>query len=296
MAFLGKLFSALSHTRSSISDALEMLTSHKISSEILEEFENCLIGADLGIQTVDEILGIIHKNNQSDFYTHVEDYLVSILPDSPGVQGGSDSLSVIMVVGVNGTGKTTTVAKLANYYLGQGKKVLLVGCDTYRAAAVEQLAIWANRLNIRLVCNEKSQEPSAVLYDGMAAGKALGSEIIIVDTAGRLHTNKNLMQELAKMERVVKNKFSHYDLSSLITIDANLGQNSFIQAKEFSDHIKLDGAVLTKMDGTAKGGIIFSLYRGLGIPVQFIGIGEDLSDFLSFNREDYVKSLFGRNK
>ena len=296
MAFLGKLFSALSHTRSSISDALEMLTSHKISPEILEEFENCLIGADLGIQTVDEILEIIHKNNQSDFYTHVEDYLVSILPDSPGLQGRSDSLFVIMVVGVNGTGKTTTVAKLANYYLGQGKKVLLVGCDTYRAAGVEQLAIWANRLNIRLVCNEKSQEPSAVLYDGMAAGKALGSEIIIVDTAGRLHTNKNLMQELAKMERVVKNKFSHYDLSSLITIDANLGQNSFVQAKEFSDYIKLDGAVLTKMDGTAKGGIIFSLYRGLGIPVQFIGIGEDLSDFLSFNREDYVKNLFGRNK
>ena len=296
MAFLGKLFSALSHTRSSISDALEMLTSHKISPEILEEFENCLIGADLGIQTVDEILVIIHKNNQSDFYTHMEDYLVSILPDSPGLQGRSDSLFVIMVVGVNGTGKTTTVAKLANYYLGQGKKVLLVGCDTYRAAGVEQLAIWANRLNIRLVCNEKSQEPSAVLYDGMAAGKALGSEIIIVDTAGRLHTNKNLMQELAKMERVVKNKFSHYDLSSLITIDASIGQNSFIQAKEFSDYIKLDGAVLTKMDGTAKGGIIFSLYRGLGIPVQFIGIGEDLSDLLSFNREDYVKNLFGRNK
>ena len=296
MAFLGKLFSALSHTRSSISDALEMLTSHKISPEILEEFGNCLIGADLGIQTVDEILGIIQKNNQSDFYTHVKDYLGSILPNSHGVQGGADSLSVIMVVGVNGAGKTTTVAKLANYYLDQGKKVLLVGCDTYRAAGVEQLAIWANRLNIRLVCNEKSQEPSAILYDGMAAGKALGSEIIIVDTAGRLHTNKNLMQELAKMERVVKNKFSNYDLSSLITIDANLGQNSFIQAKEFSDHIKLDGAVLTKMDGTAKGGIIFSLYRGLGIPVKFIGVGEDFSDFLSFNREDYVKSLFGRNK
>jgi fused signal recognition particle receptor len=296
MAFLGKLFSALSHTRSSISDALEMLTSHKISPEILEEFENCLIGADLGIQTVDEILGIIQKNNQSDFYTHVKDYLGSILPNSIGVLGESDSLSVIMVVGVNGAGKTTTVAKLANYYLDQGKKVLLVGCDTYRAAGVEQLAIWANRLNIRLVCNEKSQEPSAILYDGMAAGKALGSEIIIVDTAGRLHTNKNLMQELAKMERVVKNKFSNYDLSSLITIDANLGQNSFIQAKEFSDHIKLDGAVLTKMDGTAKGGIIFSLYRGLGIPVKFIGVGEDFSDFLSFNREDYVKSLFGRNK
>ena len=296
MAFLGKLFSALKHTRSSISDALEMLTGQKISPETLEELENCLVGADLGVQTVDEILGIIQKNIQSDFYTHVEDYLVSILPDSPGLQGRSDSLFVIMVVGVNGTGKTTTVAKLANYYLGQGKKVLLVGCDTYRAAGVEQLAIWANRLNIRLVCNEKSQEPSAVLYDGMTAGKALGSEIIIVDTAGRLHTNKNLMQELAKMERVVKNKFSHYDLSSLNTIDASIGQNSFIQAKEFSDYIKLDGAILTKMDGTAKGGIIFSLYRGLGIPVQFIGIGEDLSDFLSFNREDYVKNLFGRNK
>ncbi len=296
MAFLGKLFSALKHTRSSISDALEMLTGQKISPETLEELENCLVGADLGVQTVDEILGIIQKNIQSDFYTHVEDYLISILPDSPDVQNGSDVQSVIMVVGVNGTGKTTTVAKLANYYLGLGKKVHLVGSDTYRAAAVEQLTIWANRLNVRLVCNEKSQDPSAVLFDGMAAGKSLGSEIIIVDTAGRLHTNKNLMQELAKMERVVKSKFSHYKLSVLITIDANLGQNSFIQAKEFSDHIKLDGAVLTKMDGTAKGGIIFSLYRGLGIPVKFIGIGEDLSDFLLFNREEYVKSLIGRNK
>ena len=220
----------------------------------------------------------------------------SILPQGTIESGDINGKIVIMVVGVNGTGKTTTTAKLAHYYQNLGKKVILVGCDTYRAAALEQLDTWAKRLDIRMICNEKSQEPSAVLFDGMTAADTFSSDIVIVDTAGRLHTNKNLMEELAKMERVISNKFSHYKLTTFITIDANLGQNSFLQANRFNDYIKIDGVVLTKMDGTAKGGIIFSLYRELGIPVQFIGVGEDLRDLILFNRKEYVNSLLGKNE
>ena len=296
MVFLGKLFSALNNTRNSISNALSVLKKKEVTTKLLEDIESSLIIADLGIKTVDDIIDIVKNTKKSDFIPKVEDYLESILPEGRIESGDINGKIVIMVVGVNGTGKTTTTAKLAHYYQSLGKKVILVGCDTYRAAALEQLDTWAKRLNIRMICNEKSQEPSAVLFDGMTAADTFSSDIVIVDTAGRLHTNKNLMEELAKMERVISNKFSHYKLTTYITIDANLGQNSFLQANRFNDYIKIDGVVLTKMDGTAKGGIIFSLYRELGIPVQFIGVGEDLRDLILFNRKEYVNSLLGKNE
>ena len=296
MVFLGKLFSALNNTRNSINNALSVLKKKEVTTELLEDIESSLIIADLGIKTVDDIIDIVKNTKKSDFIPKVEDYLESILPDVTIESGDVNEKMVIMVVGVNGTGKTTTTAKLAHYYQNLGKKVILVGCDTYRAAALEQLDTWAKRLDIRMICNEKSQEPSAVLFDGMTAADTFSSDIVIVDTAGRLHTNKNLMEELAKMERVISNKFSHYKLTTFITIDANLGQNSFLQANRFNDYIKIDGVVLTKMDGTAKGGIIFSLYRELGIPVQFIGVGEDLRDLILFNRKEYVNSLLGKNE
>ena len=296
MVFLGKLFSALNNTRNSINNALSVLKKKEVTTELLEDIESSLIIADLGIKTVDDIIDIVKNTKISDFIPKVEDYLESILPEGSIDSGDINGKIVIMVVGVNGTGKTTTTAKLAHYYQNLGKKVILVGCDTYRAAALEQLDIWAKRLDIRMICNEKSQEPSAVLFDGMTAADTFSSDIVIVDTAGRLHTNKNLMEELAKMERVISNKFSHYKLTTFITIDANLGQNSFLQANKFNDYTKIDGVVLTKMDGTAKGGIIFSLYRELGIPVQFIGIGEDLRDLILFDRKEYVNSLLGKNK
>jgi len=198
-----------------------------------------------------------------------------------------------MVVGVNGTGKTTSAAKLANYYKSLGKKVLLVGADTYRAAAAEQLKIWANRVDVNIVCNEKSQQPSAVLFDGLTAAQSQGVDITIVDTAGRLHTYKNLMAELEKMYRVVESRFPEYEIHSLITLDASLGQNSLIQAREFANTVQVDGAVLTKMDGTAKGGIVFPLFKELNIPVKFIGVGEDLDDLIVFNRNEYVQGLLG---
>ena len=296
MVFLGKLFNALNNTRNSISNALSVLKKKEVTTELLEDIESSLIIADLGIKTVDDIIDIVKNTKKSDFIPKVEDYLESILPEGRIESGDINGKIVIMVVGVNGTGKTTTTAKLAHYYQNLGKKVILVGCDTYRAAALEQLDTWAKRLDIRMICNEKSQEPSAVLFDGMTAADTFSSDIVIVDTAGRLHTNKNLMEELAKMERVISNKFSHYKLTTFITIDANLGQNSFLQANRFNDYIKIDGVVLTKMDGTAKGGIIFSLYRELGIPVQFIGVGEDLRDLILFNRKEYVNSLLGKNE
>ena len=296
MVFLGKLFSALNNTRNSINNALSVLKKKEVTTELLEDIESSLIIADLGIKTVDDIIDIVKNTKKSDYIPKVEDYLESILPEGTIESVDINGKIVIMVVGVNGTGKTTTTAKLAHYYQNLGKKVILVGCDTYRAAALEQLDTWAKRLDIRMICNEKSQEPSAVLFDGMTAADTFSSDIVIVDTAGRLHTNKNLMEELAKMERVISNKFSHYKLTTFITIDANLGQNSFLQANRFNDYIKIDGVVLTKMDGTAKGGIIFSLYRELGIPVQFIGVGEDLRDLILFNRKEYVNSLLGKNE
>jgi fused signal recognition particle receptor len=200
---------------------------------------------------------------------------------------------VIMVVGVNGTGKTTSAAKLAKLYKDLGNDVTLVAADTYRAAAVEQLRIWSNRANTRLVCNEKATEPSAVLFDGLTSALSNNSDIVIVDTAGRLHTYDNLMSELEKMHRISTKRFPQFIVKNIITIDSLLGQNSIVQAEQFNNHVPLDGAILTKLDGTAKGGIVFSLYKKLKIPVQYIGVGEELSDLEMFDPMKYVDGLFG---
>jgi len=174
-----------------------------------------------------------------------------------------------------------------------GQTVTLIAADTYRAAAVDQLKIWGNRVGCNLVCNEKTAEPTSVLFDGLESARANKSDVVIVDTAGRLHTYSNLMAELAKMYRVVENRFPEFTLRSLIVMDASLGQNSIIQAKEFGKHVKLDGAILTKLDGTARGGIVFPLFQELGIPVEFIGIGEDLYDLEHFDPNAYVDGLLG---
>jgi fused signal recognition particle receptor len=295
MPFVGKVFKALKRTRETISDAFDSVRKQKISIESLDELEESLILADIGLGTVEKVVDVIKKSKQDNFILEVENFLISILPENQNDKSYFSKPMVILMVGVNGTGKTTSCAKLAKYYKSQGKKVLMIAADTYRAAAVDQLKIWSNRLDVELIYNESSNQPSAILFDGLTAAKAQDSDIIIVDTAGRLHTSKNLMSELEKMYRLAKKNFSSFNINSLITLDASLGQNSLIQAKDFARIVQLDGAILTKMDGTAKGGIVFPLYNESNISVKFIGAGEDLDDLFRFNRNEYVQSILGTN-
>ena len=296
MALVGKLFKALKRTRETISDAFDSVRKQKVSIESLDQLEEILILADIGFKNVENILDVVKKNKEDNFITSVENYLISILPKNQNDKDYNSTPNVIFMVGVNGTGKTTSSAKLAKYYKSQGKKVLMIAADTYRAAAIDQLKIWSSRLDVEIIYNESSNQPSAVLFDGLTAAKSQGSDIVIVDTAGRLHTSKNLMSELEKMYRLSQKNFSSFNINSLITLDASLGQNSLIQAKDFASKVQLDGAILTKMDGTAKGGIIFPLYSESNIAVKFIGAGEDLDDLFIFNRDEYVQSFLGTNK
>ena len=293
MALIGKIFQALHRTRESVSNAFDKVIQRKVSPESLEELENTLISADMGVATVQAILKVVEKHRKDNLIHKVSDYLISILPQNNNGKILHTNPTALMVVGVNGTGKTTTAAKLAHYYKSLDKKVLLIGADTYRAAAAEQLKIWANRLDVKIIYNEQSQQPSGVLFDGLSAAQNQSIDVVIIDTAGRLHTYKNLMRELEKMYLMVESRFPNFKIHPLIMLDASLGQNSLIQAREFSDYVQMDGAILTKMDGTAKGGIIFPLYKELGIPVKFIGVGEDLDDLYVFNRHEYVQGLLG---
>ena len=291
MAFIGKLFNALRRSRDRVSGAFQQLVKEKVSPQSLEQLEETLLASDLGLNTVEDILDIVKKHSHENFLNEVADYMQQSLDQEKQLE--IQTPSVMLVVGVNGTGKTTTAAKLAKYYVDQGKKVLLVAADTYRAAAIAQLQQWSKRLNVRMVCNENSQDPSSVLFDGLQSAKSEDIDLVIVDTAGRLHTYTNLMNELEKMARVVGNRFSEFKLISMMTIDANLGQNSLHQAREFAKSVDLDGAVLTKMDGTARGGIVFALKNELNIPVLFVGVGEELSDLNEFDPQEYIHSLLG---
>ncbi len=293
MVFIDKLFYALRESRKRVAGAFRYLVEDHVSPESIDRLEETLLSADMSLNTVDDIMNIVQNYSKNNFLEEVAVYMAKTLANENDLE--LPSPSVLLVVGVNGTGKTTTTAKLAHYYKQLGKPALLIAADTYRAAAIDQLQQWCRCLDMRLIYNEKSKDPAAVLFDGLQAASAEKSDLVIVDTAGRLHTYKNLMNELAKMTRVINNRFDAYHLISLITIDANLGQNSFLQAQEFAKSIKLDGAILTKMDGTARGGIVFALKKELDVPVRFIGIGEELEDLDMFRPQEYIHSLLGIN-
>ena len=293
---MGKIFQALSQTREKVAKAFKILSKNKVSSDSIDELEQLLLSADMGFETVELILNVAKNNKDEDFFAKVQEYLISILPVFDKDLTILNKPTTIMVVGVNGTGKTTTAAKLAKFYKDQNKEVLMIAADTYRAAAIDQLKLWSNRINVNIIYNDKSKQPSSVLFDGLNAAKSNKVEIVIVDTAGRLHTYKNLMQELEKMYYLAKNKFPEYKVFSLMTLDASFGQNSLIQVEEFLKTIVINSAILTKMDGTAKGGIVFPLYKNLNIPVSFLGLGEDVGDLITFDSLEYVKSLMGSNK
>jgi len=289
---ISKLFKALQRSSSGIANALSLMSGKRPSLEDIENLEEVLLQSDMGYDLVQDILGLMKKSSDRDLTHAIRDDLVNRLPQDHDAKI-SDMPCAMLIMGINGSGKTTSAAKLANLYKQMGLEVTLVAADTYRAAAMEQLKVWSERVDCRLISNEETTEPVSVIFDGLESSRANQTDLVIIDTAGRLHTSKNLMQELDKMYKVIENRFPDFNIYSLITLDATMGQNSLSQAREFQSGRKLDGAVLSKLDGTAKGGIIFPLHAQLEIPVKFVGLGEGLSDIEVFEREKYVDGLLG---
>ena len=261
-----------------------------LDSDDLDLLEESLLQADLGWQMVESIIEDLQNSGKKGL-SWDQRFMQTMTSQLEGKAEEHPLKKVIVLIGINGTGKTTSSAKLAGHFSSDNEKVTLVAADTYRAAAVEQIREWANRLNVNLVANEGTADPAAVAYDGVHSGLAKNMDRIIVDTAGRLHTSPNLMQELEKINRVIK-KITD-DISVLITIDANTGQNGITQVREFGKYIPIDGVILTKMDGTARGGIAVPIMTELNLPIYFMGVGEQVDDLIPFDRDSYLKGLIG---
>jgi fused signal recognition particle receptor len=298
---------ALVATKENLVSKIESVLASKsvIDGDALDELEGTLLQADLGVQVTERIMNAIRQQYKKqliqtpdDAKMEIRKQLLSILtPKTLSDSLESESaIEVWMIVGVNGTGKTTTVGKLAARISGEGRKVLVCAADTFRPAAIEQLAVWAERSGAELVKSKIGMDPSAVLHDALSAAVARGSDVVIIDTAGRLHTKSNLMQELDKMRRVAGRKIPGAPHEVLLVVDATTGQNGLSQAREFMKFTGITGLIVTKLDGTAKGGILFSISQELGVPVQFIGIGESLEDLIEFSPEVFVDSLFSEQR
>jgi len=287
----------LKRTRQGFSERLwSLFKAHQvIHEELFEELEALLLQADVGIRTTTELLESLRERARRERIESParltpllqEELLDRLKADSPG----RDSF-VTLMVGVNGVGKTTTIAKLAHRYLGAGDKVLLAAADTFRAAAVEQLSVWADRLGVDLVHHQEGADPSAVVYDAIHAARARGSNRVIVDTAGRLHTKTNLMEELKKIKRVIERQVPDEPCEVLLVVDATTGQNAVQQAKTFHEAIGVTGIVLTKLDSTARGGVIIAIASEVGVPVRYVGLGEGLEDLAPFDAEMFIRALF----
>ncbi|NLK69618.1 MAG: signal recognition particle-docking protein FtsY [Clostridiaceae bacterium] len=301
MAFFSKLKDGLKKTRESITHRVDRLlvSMGKIDEELFEELEEILITSDVGVDTT---LKIIENLKQKVKDTKAKDpvQVKEMLKDeiSSILSSGENQLklntkpSVILVIGVNGVGKTTSIGKMCNVLKNQGKKVLMAAGDTFRAAAIDQLEIWAKRAEVDIIKHSEGSDPSAVVFDAIAAAKARAFDVIVCDTAGRLHTKKNLMEELKKINRIINRELPNSDVETLLVLDATTGQNAVSQAKHFTEAVGVDGIVLTKLDGTAKGGIVVSVKSELNIPVKFIGVGEQIDDLQPFNPQEFVDALF----
>jgi fused signal recognition particle receptor len=297
MGIFGKLFGSLKKTKENLSSKLRVLFSkNKLGDEFYEELEELLISSDVSVATAEEVVARV-KEQAIDEKLKDEEYVTELLR---GVltdileESEVEELSypcVIMLVGVNGVGKTTTVGKLAHYFLSKGKSVTVAAADTFRAAASEQLTVWAERAKVRIVKHEEGSDPAAVIYDAVSSAKAKKTDVVIVDTAGRLHVKDNLMNELKKMDRVVTREYPEADFMKLLVLDATTGQNAVNQARVFDEAVELDGIVLTKLDGTAKGGFIFSLSQELSLPVIFAGVGEKMDDLEKFDSKSFVEAI-----
>lgn len=298
MSFFGKIRDALKKTKDNVSHKMRQLfLKNKIGNEFYDELEEILISSDVSVRTAEDVVDQVKeeaiggKVKDEQFVT---DLLKDILEDTlnEAELPAFRYPLVVMFVGVNGVGKTTTIGKVANWFVRQKKTVTVAAADTFRAAASDQLAVWADRAKVRIVKHEEGSDPSAVIFDAVSSAKAKGTDVVLVDTAGRLHVKENLMNELRKMDRVVEREFPEAQFLKLLVLDATTGQNAVSQAKVFDEAVDLDGIVLTKLDGTAKGGFVFSLCGELKIPVVFAGVGEKIDDLELFDAEQFVEGFF----
>lgn len=301
MGFFEKLKSGLKKTSDAISERVNEVFSVfvKVDEELFENLEEALIMADLGVETSDYIIEELRSRVKLKHITDgnvVKEELKAVIADILSEQDSQMHVetkpSVILVIGVNGVGKTTSIGKIAMHYKNQGKNVLLAAADTFRAAAIDQLDVWAKRCGCDIIKHKENSDPAAVVFDACAAAKARGMDILICDTAGRLHNKKNLMAELEKINRVISRELPEADRETLLVLDATTGQNAVSQAKLFSEAADITGIVLTKLDGTAKGGIVIAISKEQEIPVKFIGVGEGMDDLQLFDAADFAKALF----
>lgn len=300
MGFFDKIKQGLNKTRNAFVNSVNSVLSSftKVDEDLLEELEEILITADIGANTAADICEELRKKIKENRITdpkEVTGLLKEILYD---MTDGDTALhldttpSVIMVIGVNGVGKTTTIGKMAAQLKAEGKTVMLAAADTFRAAAIDQLALWADRAEVQLVKNVPGTDPASVIFDAIASAKAKKADVLICDTAGRLHNKKNLMDELAKMYRVIGRELPEAKVEALLVLDATTGQNAVNQAREFKSVTDITGIVLTKLDGTAKGGVVISIGNDLNIPVKYVGVGEQIDDLQPFNNKMFVDALF----
>lgn len=300
MGLFKKIKEGLKKTRDSVVSQIDsMLKSFtKIDEELFEELTELLVMGDVGIQTAEQITDELRVKVKKEGIKDPKEITLLLQEVVADMLRGDEELkittkpSIILVIGVNGVGKTTTIGKLANNLKKQGKSVLLAAADTFRAAAIEQLEIWADRSGCDIVKHNEGSDPAAVIYDAISAAKARNTDVIICDTAGRLHNKKHLMDELAKIGRVIDRELPDADKEYLLVLDATTGQNAVNQAEQFSKATGITGIVLTKLDGTAKGGVVLAIKNGLGIPVKYIGVGEQIDDLQEFVPEDFAKALF----
>ena len=270
----------------------------KIDEDFLDELEEILITSDVGVGASEEIIEELRERIRDDRIKTREDTMAALREIISGMIGESEPLkldtvpSVILVIGVNGAGKTTSVGKISARLKAEGKKVVVAAADTFRAAAIDQLAVWCERAGVTLIKQSEGSDPAAVVYDAANYARSKGADVLIVDTAGRLHNKKNLMNELAKINRVIDRELPGASRENLLVLDATTGQNAIIQAKEFGEAADITGLVLNKLDGTAKGGIVLSIRRELGLPVKFIGVGEKIDDMQPFDAQEFITALF----
>jgi fused signal recognition particle receptor len=296
MGFFKKIIDGLKKTKDSIGFQIKKLFKVGVfDDDFFDELEMLLLSGDVGAAATEEIIESLKDELKTQRQTD-PDKAVGILKDILAERLSAEPFSfdapvVILIAGVNGVGKTTTIGKLAKLYKGQGKSVLIAAADTFRAAASEQLEIWAERAGVRIIKNKEGSDPAAVVFDAVSSSKSRGNDVLIVDTAGRLHNKVNLMEELKKINRVITREFPEADRKNLIVLDATTGQNAIAQVEIFNEAIDLDGIVLTKLDGTAKGGVVFAIKEMFDIPIEFVGVGEGMDDLIVFDAPSFVEGI-----